>query len=113
MLPLCVHFSNHKLIIESVCCLLVLNAVTFTPQWIRQPKAAWWTPITAVPITKLFARGMYVYKLNFGKVSIGCQCGLCAAKIVLRAGWLHSRGALCGSVRCVARDAMQCAGAAR
>ena len=26
---------------ESVCCLLVLNSVTSTPQWIRQPEAAW------------------------------------------------------------------------
>ncbi len=26
---------------ERVCCLLVLNSVTFTPQWICQPKAAW------------------------------------------------------------------------
>ena len=26
---------------ERECCLLVLNAVTSTPQWIRQPKAAW------------------------------------------------------------------------
>ena len=25
---------------ESVCCLLVLNSVTSTPQWIRQPEAA-------------------------------------------------------------------------
>jgi hypothetical protein len=25
-------------ILESVCCLLVLNTVTSTPQWIRQPK---------------------------------------------------------------------------
>jgi len=24
-----------------VCCLLVLNSVTSTPQWIRQPEAAW------------------------------------------------------------------------
>ena len=23
-------------------CLLVLDSVTFTPQWIRQPGAAWW-----------------------------------------------------------------------
>ena len=28
---------------ERVSCLLVLNAVTSTPQWIRQPKAAWGT----------------------------------------------------------------------
>ena len=27
---------------ESVCCLLVLNSVTSTPQWIRQPEAASW-----------------------------------------------------------------------
>jgi len=26
---------------ECVCCLLVLNTVTSTPQWIRQPEAAW------------------------------------------------------------------------
>ena len=26
---------------ERVCCLLVLNSVTSTPQWIRQPEAAW------------------------------------------------------------------------
>ncbi len=26
---------------ECVCCLLVLNSVTSTPQWIRQPEAAW------------------------------------------------------------------------
>jgi hypothetical protein len=26
---------------ERVCCLLVLNSVTSTPQWIRQPWAAW------------------------------------------------------------------------
>jgi hypothetical protein len=26
---------------ESVCCVLVLNSVTSTPQWIRQPEAAW------------------------------------------------------------------------
>ena len=25
-----------------VCCLLVLNSVTSTPQWIRQPEAAWY-----------------------------------------------------------------------
>ncbi len=24
-----------------MCCLLVLNSVTSTPQWIRQPEAAW------------------------------------------------------------------------
>ena len=24
------------------CCLLVLDSVTSTPQWIRQPEAAWW-----------------------------------------------------------------------
>ncbi len=27
--------------IESVCCLLVFYSVTFTPQWIHQPEAAW------------------------------------------------------------------------
>jgi len=27
--------------LERDCCLLVLNSVTSTPQWIRQPKAAW------------------------------------------------------------------------
>jgi hypothetical protein len=27
--------------VERVCCLLVLNSVTSTPQWIRQPEAAW------------------------------------------------------------------------
>ncbi len=26
---------------KKMCCLLVLNSVTSTPQWIRQPKAAW------------------------------------------------------------------------
>ena len=26
---------------KRVCCLLVLNSVTSTPQWIRQPEAAW------------------------------------------------------------------------
>jgi hypothetical protein len=26
---------------ERVCCLLVLNSVISTPQWIRQPEAAW------------------------------------------------------------------------
>ena len=26
---------------ERECCLLVLNSVTSTPQWIRQPEAAW------------------------------------------------------------------------
>jgi len=26
---------------ERVCCLLVLNSVTYPPQWIRQPMAAW------------------------------------------------------------------------
>ena len=26
---------------ERVCCLLALNSVTSTPQWIRQPEAAW------------------------------------------------------------------------
>jgi hypothetical protein len=26
---------------ERECCLLVLNSVTATPQWIRQPEAAW------------------------------------------------------------------------
>jgi hypothetical protein len=26
---------------QRVCCLLVLNSVTSTPQWIRQPEAAW------------------------------------------------------------------------
>ncbi len=30
---------------ERVCCLLVLNSVTSTPQWIRQPKAAWFADI--------------------------------------------------------------------
>jgi hypothetical protein len=29
------------LLLESVCCLLVLDSVTSTPQWIRQPEAAW------------------------------------------------------------------------
>jgi hypothetical protein len=29
--------------LESVCCLLVLNSVTSTPQWIRQPEAAWFS----------------------------------------------------------------------
>ena len=27
-----------------VCCLLVLNSVTSTPQWIRQPESAWGPP---------------------------------------------------------------------
>jgi hypothetical protein len=27
--------------VERVCCLLVLNSGTSTPQWIRQPEAAW------------------------------------------------------------------------
>jgi hypothetical protein len=26
---------------QSECCLLVLNSVTSTPQWIRQPEPAW------------------------------------------------------------------------
>ena len=34
----CHKFSNVR---ERVCCLLVLNSVTSTPQWIRQPEAAW------------------------------------------------------------------------
>jgi hypothetical protein len=33
---------------ESVCCLLVLNSVTFTPQWIRQPEAAWGVCVVCV-----------------------------------------------------------------
>jgi hypothetical protein len=28
---------------ERVCCLLVLDSVTSTPRWIRQPEAAWWS----------------------------------------------------------------------
>jgi hypothetical protein len=30
--------SRHALMIERECCLLVLDSVTSTPQWIRQPK---------------------------------------------------------------------------
>jgi hypothetical protein len=30
--------SSHTISRESVCCLLVLDSVTSTPQWIRQPK---------------------------------------------------------------------------
>ena len=33
-----------------VCCLLVLNSVTSTPQWIRQPEAAWVCSIVAPPL---------------------------------------------------------------
>ena len=32
---------------ERECCLLVLNSVTSTPQWIRQPEAAWGTDVTS------------------------------------------------------------------
>jgi hypothetical protein len=38
-----------------VCCLLVLDSVTSTPQWIRQPKLR--DDIITVPITNLFAWG--------------------------------------------------------
>jgi hypothetical protein len=34
--PLCVLLKS-----ERECCLLVFNSVTSTPQWIRQPEAAW------------------------------------------------------------------------
>ena len=34
--------SMKTLLLESVCCLLVLDSVTSTPQWIRQPEAAWY-----------------------------------------------------------------------
>ncbi len=33
--------AAERLVDERVCCLLVLNSGTSTPQWIRQPKAAW------------------------------------------------------------------------
>jgi hypothetical protein len=33
---------------ERVCCLLVLNSVTSTPQWIRQPEAAWGVCVVCV-----------------------------------------------------------------
>ena len=33
--------KNAPLSCERVCCLLVLSSVTSTPQWIRQPVAAW------------------------------------------------------------------------
>jgi hypothetical protein len=39
------HSRHHTVLLQSrrerVCCLLVLNSVTSTPQWIRQPEAAW------------------------------------------------------------------------
>jgi hypothetical protein len=33
--------SNCGCPFQRECCLLVLNSVTSTPQWIRQPEAAW------------------------------------------------------------------------
>ena len=38
LLLLLLHHSRTR---ERECCLLVLNSVTSTPQWIRQPEAAW------------------------------------------------------------------------
>jgi hypothetical protein len=37
---------------ESVCCLLILNSVTSTPQWIRQSEAAWLSEL----LTRSFTR---------------------------------------------------------
>ena len=34
----CCSFCSFDIVIECVCCLLVLDSVTSTPQWIRQPK---------------------------------------------------------------------------
>ena len=39
--------------LERVCCLLVLNSVTSTPQWIRQPKAAWWCVCELIALLRL------------------------------------------------------------
>jgi hypothetical protein len=37
-MPSLPHILTKPITLERVCCLLVLNSVTSTPQWIRQPK---------------------------------------------------------------------------
>jgi hypothetical protein len=54
--PTVCEFPSPLVTVLRECCLLVLNAVTSTPQWIRQPEAAWGFD---VPVARMRASGMH------------------------------------------------------
>ncbi len=56
--PTVCEFPSHLVTVLRECCLLVLNAVTSTPQWIRQPEAAWGFD---VPVARMRASAMQNY----------------------------------------------------
>ena len=77
-------------VLERVCCLLVLNSVTSTPQWIRQPEAAW----------------LCVWCLCVWCLCVWCLCVVCArtfsglsASVSLRTSGYASSSTLAFSLR--------------
>jgi hypothetical protein len=76
---------------ESVCCLLVLNSVTSTPQWIRQPEAAWGSTLFHRS-TDLLAEPSEALKLRMRRRpgSLYCIIELCVLILVHRNATLEN-----------------------
>jgi hypothetical protein len=57
--------------LERECCLLVLDSVTFTPRWIRQPEAEWWCVCDFVTVCSRTFTGLSTFEPPVTNVFFG------------------------------------------